>query len=260
MYECIALVAHRLEGIETQWDSAKLEKKIKEYFNKAGKNMVFKGKKLAAAIDEYVDNAMGSVFAGLGDREWLNTEEGDMTLILDAGIKDLFPGSLFKNVSQDDFEALVMASYDRAFDQQRFWPIMSEAVAAHVSGPKIKKKVWSAVDQARKDAVAANLTAPEEYVMQWVTQSIGILAMTCQNGLEAAISAEDMVKLFGALLEAGGLPTSVILAEGEAVPLHTVEEAVATAYLEHAPPAAEDLGEAPPAKRAKGVFDAFGAS
>jgi len=264
MYEVISLVAHGLEGIETEWDTAKLEKKLKEYFNKAGKNMKFAGKKLQAAIDEYCDNAMSSICSGLGERTWLHTQEGDMVLILDAGIKDLFPGSLFKNVSQDDFEAMVLASYDRAFDEQRFWPILSEAVASNVNGPKTKKKVWNAVDAARKEAVAAGLTDPSEFVAHWVARSVALLAAaSSQSGLSSSVEADKMTTLFQTLLEAEGLPTFVVGEEGAGAPTQVVEEAVGAAYLEHEPPEAE-LGELaaedgePPAKKKKGVYSAFG--
>jgi len=268
IYEMIALVAFGLKGVETQWDTPKLEKKLKEYFNKAGRNIVFKGKKLNVAINEYVDNAMSSVFAGLGDRDWINTEVGDMTLILDAGIKAIFPGSLFRDVTQDDFEAMVLEAYDKAFDEQRFWPILSEAVSANVTGPKIKKKVWNAIDAARKETAKLNLGTAEEFVSKWCTSSVNTLA-TSHGGLEGIMDAETCVTLFSTILETGGLPSSVASPE-EVPPIHAVEEAVANSYLLHAPAEAEpDLeaeladegGEiAPPAaKRARGaVFDAFG--
>lgn len=258
MYEVIALVAHGLEGIETEWDTAKLEKKLKEYFNKGSKNMKFAGKTLEASIDEYVDKVMSSVFSGLGERAWLQTQEGDMVLILDAGIKDTFPGSLFKNVTQDDFEAMVLASYDRAFDEQRFWPILSEAVNSNVSGPKIKKKVWNAVDAARKEASNAGLAAPDEFTAHWVARSVALLAASHQGGLEQCMEADKMVTFFQTLLETNGLPTFVMGEDGAAAPVNVLEEAVGAAYLEHGSPEEGEAEGAPAAKKQKGIFDAFG--
>lgn len=265
IYEMVALVADSLREVETQWDTLKLEKKLKEYFNKASKNIVFKGKKLSAAIDEYVDNCMGSVFAGLGDREWLNSEVGDMTLLLDAGIKGNFPAGLFHGVSQDDFEAMVVKAYERSFDEQMFWPILTEAVSANVTGPKIKKKVWNAIDEARKETVKLGLGSADEFVSKWCINSVNALAVSTHGGLEGCLDAETCVRLFATLLETGGLPPGVALGQGEAPPMHAVEEAISTVYLQHAPVEPDlaaalgmsgELG-APPAKRMKGTFDAF---
>merc|ERR1740121_2976250 len=137
---------------------------------------------------------------------------------------------------------MVLASYDRAFDEQRFWPILSEAVASNVSGPKIKKKVWNAVDAARKEAVAAGLTDPSEFAAHWVTRSVALLAANSQSGLSSSLEADKMTTLFQTLLEAEGMPTFVAGEEGAGAPTQVVEETVGAAYLEHEPPEAE-LGE-----------------
>merc|ERR1719356_969645 len=157
-----------LAELEKEWDADKLSQKLKEYFNKASKNLSFRGKALPDLINEYADNVMGSIFASLGDREWLHSGQADFLLCVDAGIKDNFPGHLLRNVQQVDFEQMVLAAYDRAFDEQRFSPILSEAVPTVVSGPKIKKKVWNSVDQGRKDVVMSGTADIEEFTTTWI--------------------------------------------------------------------------------------------
>jgi len=242
-----------LAEMEKEWDSDKLGKKLKEYFNKASKHLTFRGRGLPELINEYADNAIGSIFAGLGDREWLYTGQADFLLLVDAGIKDTFPGHLLRNVEQLDFEQMVLAAYDRAFDEQRFCPILSEAVPAVVSGPKIKKKVWNSVDQGRKDAIMSGTADIEEFTNTWINASIAHLSQASQGSPDATMTADLAVKLFQTLLEGNALPLAMT---SEAVaPVHLVEEAVTNAYTEHT--AEEDAWEsAPPAKRQK-AFSAW---
>jgi hypothetical protein len=242
-----------LAEMETEWDADKLAKKLKEYFNKASKNLTFRGKALPDLVNEYADNAMGSIFAGLGDREWLYTGQADFLLLVDAGIKDTFPAYLLKGVQQLDFEQMVLAAYDRAFDEQRFCPILSEAVPAAVSGPKIKKKVWNAIDQGRKDAVMSGVTDIEEFTNTWINTSIAHLSEASQGSPEATMAPELAVKLFQTLLEGNALPLA--LTQEAVAPVHLVEEAVSNAYTEHTVPE-EAWASAPPAKKQK-AFSAW---
>lgn len=239
--EAVAAMIH----LESQWDQQKLEKKLREYFNKGAKNMEFRSKPLPALIDEYADNAMGSVFAGLGDREWLYTGQADFLLILDAGIKDNFPGHLLRQVTQVEFEQLVLAAYERAFDEQRFCPILTEAVGAAVSGPKITKKVWNAIDQGRKDTVKQGVDNVEDFTVTWIGTAIAYLSEKSQGAPEASLPVEVCSQLFQGLLENGGLPLR-LTAEAEP-PLQLVDEAVQGAYLEHTIP--EDAYGQPAAKK-----------
>jgi len=240
-----------IEGEEKEWDQSKLEKKLRDYFNKASKHLTFRGTKLPALINEYADNAMSSVFAGLGDREWLYSGKVDFLLCIDAGIKETFPGHLLRNLQQHDFEPLVLAAYDRAFDEQRFYPILSDAVPNVVSGPKIKKKVWNSVDAGRKEAVATGTEDAEEFTATWISQSIAHLAQASQGSPDGTMSSELCAQLFHLLLEGGGLPMK--MTQEQVPPTHLVDEAVSAGYLEHA---AQEEAEAawsagPPAKRQK---------
>jgi len=248
--EAVATIA----PLEKEWDEAKLEKKLKEYFYKASKQLTFRGRGLPELINEYADNAMGSIFAGLGDRDWLYTGQADFLLCVDAGIKDTFPGHVLRGVEQLDFEQLVLAAYDRAFDEQRFCPILSEAVPTVVSGPKIKKKVWNSIDQGRKDSVMSGTSDIDEFTSTWINGSIAHLSEASQGHPEATMEPELAVKLFSMLLEGNALPLT-LTQEGATAPVHLVEEAVAAAYAEHTV-ADEAEAAGPPAKRQK-AFSAW---
>lgn len=227
--DAVAAMIH----LETQWDAAKMEKKLKEYFNKAAKNLQMRpGKGIADLIQEYADNAIGSIFAGLGDREWLYTGQADFLLILDAGIKDNFPGHLLHGLSQLEFEQAVLAAYEKAFDEQRFCPILSDCVSATVTGPKIKKKVWNSLDAGRKEAVASEAITVEDFTTTWIGSSVAHLSQSSQGSPESTMPPEQCSQLFVALLEGGALPTS-LTAEGAEAPLMLVEDTVKNAYVEH---------------------------
>lgn len=248
MYSAITEAVASMIHLETQWDATKLEKKLRDYFNKAAKNLQFRGRSVADLINEYADNAVGSIFAGLGDREWLYSGQVDFLLILDAGIKDTFPGQLLRGVSQMEFEQMVLAAYERAFDEQRFCPILSEAVSAAVSGPKLKKKVWNAMDAGRKEAVASASNV-DDFATMWINSTIAHLSALSQGSPESTIPAEQCIQLFHTLLEGGALPIS--LTQEAEPPVHLVEEAVQGAYIEHTILDNEWTATGPPAKKMK---------
>merc|ERR1719235_460251 len=64
--EAVTPIAH-MEGVLEQ---NKLEKRIRDYFSKAAKGLEFY-KPFADVVNEYADKVFSSMFAGLGDREWL---------------------------------------------------------------------------------------------------------------------------------------------------------------------------------------------
>jgi hypothetical protein len=229
-----------LATMETDWDSEKLSKKLREYFNKGAKNMTFNRRKLPDLIAEYTNNAMGSVFAGLGDREWLTSGQADFLMVIDAGIKDHFPAKLLANVEQLEFEQQVLAAYDQAFEENRFCPILSEAVPTVVSGPKIKKKVWNAVEAGRKAAQASGTEDVAEFTSTLVDNAIKDLSENSFGSPESTMTAEQAVKLFVTLLEAGALPLALQAANPQP-PVHILEEAVTNAYAQHTIPEGQDV-------------------
>lgn len=232
--------------LEKDWDAPKLEKKLHEYFKKGPKNMSFKNTGLEDLVNEYADNVMASIFAGLGDREWLYSGQVDFLLCVDAGIKDSFPGVMLRNVAQTDFEQMVLGAYERAFDEQRFCPLLTEAVTSSVQGPKAKKKVWNAIDESRKETVLAGHNEVADFTATWINHAVRLLSAASQGCPEATYEPASMAQLFQTLLESGALPTAMGV---EQVPLHVVEPSVDAAYIEHT--AGEDEAWEPAPKKMK---------
>lgn len=229
----IAEAIEQLLKLGVSIDQEKMQSKLNEYFRKAAKNCSFKGRpKLDVLINEFADNALGSIFAGLGDQEWLYTGQADFLLVLDAGIKDNFPAWMLKNVPQLEFEQMVLAAYERAFEEQRFGPILSEIVPQIVSGPKTKKKVWNCADEGRKVAMQSGTMSVEEFTSTWINSAIQNLSQATQGSPDSTMEPQDAVKMFVSLLEGGALPLSM-MPDGTIPPVHIVEEAVTNAYTEH---------------------------
>jgi len=254
--------------LEKEWDESKLQKKLREYFNKGAKSLNFRSKPLWEVINEYADNVFGSLFAGLGDREWLVTGQADFILVLDAGIRDNFPKQALASIPKNEFEKMVLAAHDRSFEENRFGPILTEAVNSAVQGPKTKRRVWNAIEAGRKEA-ASSATRMEDFAACWINKTIAMIGEGTHGDPESVITADSASELFHSLIEGGGLPLAMTQESGHPPrgwPL--IDEAVQTAYITHvafengaAESGGQSGGQAPPAKRrkaaAQGPFSAF---
>mmetsp|Transcript_43119 Transcript_43119/g.99327 ORF Transcript_43119/g.99327 Transcript_43119/m.99327 type:complete len:287 (+) Transcript_43119:57-917(+) len=206
LWKAINDTVQTLSAVDPGMDASKLESKLTGYFRKGGSKLNFDGKDLLELVNEYADSALGSVFAGLGDKEWLYNGQCDLLLVLDAGIKDTFPAPVVSSVTQQDFEQIVLAAYDRAFEEQRFGPILTEAVSAHCQGPKAKKKVWTAVDLGRKEASLTDAVTPEDFIQLFVDSSIKQLADASGGYPDQALDKDTAVAFFTAVVMGGGMP------------------------------------------------------
>jgi hypothetical protein len=258
LWQAVSEAVVGIMEFEKEWDQNKLEKKIREYFNKAAKNMNVTNARLFECINEYADNVFSSLFAGLGDREWLFSGQADFILVLDAGIKDNFPPHLISKIPQAEFEQMVLAAHDRAFEEQRFGPLLTEAMNGVVSGPKTKKRVWNAVEQGRKDA-ASSAVNHEDFTAHWINRTIELLSEAMHGEPEACLAADSAGQLFHALVEGGGLPLAMTQESGlppEGWPL--VDEAIQTAYLTHTVPYDDSSGGGQTAPAPVAVAPSYG--
>jgi len=221
--EAVASMSH----LETEWDTEKLEIKLREYFRKGTKNMEFVGRGMEACINEYADNVMASLFAGLGDREWLVSGQVDFLVVFDAAVKDLFPGKKMRYVKQTDFETWCLMAYSRAFDEQRIFPLLSEIIPTVISGPKLKRKVWTAVEEGRKHAV--NMWPPnaEDFAKEWINKAVKLIAEESQGNPALTLETPGFIQLFLSLLNANALPMTY---KEHPVPLEVVGPVVTEAY------------------------------
>lgn len=233
VHEAVEPIAH----LETQLDRIKLEKRVREYFTKGAKNLDYGSKSWDALVNEYCDNVYSSLFCGLGDREWL--ADTDFLLVVDAGIKDLFPRYVIQDVPQWAFEQTVLRASDRACDVQRYWSYRWETIQREVTGKVTQKKVRDACDSGREVAYERTLGAQgkgqsggvEAFVFIWASAAITSLARVTQGDPASLLPEEQAVRVFQALVQEGGLPLPLVQEEG--VPPKdwpAVAQAVAEAY------------------------------
>jgi hypothetical protein len=227
--DAIAPVAH----LEKDWDNNKLEKKLREYFKKAAKDLEFDQKPWQELVNDYADNVFSSLCSALGDREWMRQGQADFIFCMDAGVKDNFPRTLIQNLIQEDFEQVVLAAHDRACEEQRILPLVWEAVQRHIHAPKVRNKVYNAIDAGRKQAV---LTARslEDVVSIWIDTAVRQLGQENHGSPSYAMDSSTACDLFHALLDAECLPRLLLQVTGPPPPRwRHVDEETRTAYAKY---------------------------
>lgn len=231
--EAVAPIA----DLEHEWDSLKLAKKIRDYFRRGAKGLLFGRKPWDQLVNDYADAVFGSLFTSLADREWLT--EADLLLVLDAAIKDTFPPHILAQVPQYLFERTVLAAHDRAFEEQRYLLILWKVCQETVPGDKSRKKVYNAGEAGRKEAVncprgelSANVV--EDFAGRWINKTIGALGKSTQGELEWTLPEQLAVQWFHTLVEAGALPLGLVRKHGHPPRgWRFVDETVHQAYLAH---------------------------
>lgn len=230
--ETVATFAH----LETEWDSEKLETKILEYINKAGKNLDMY-KSLQEIIDEYTNNALSCMFASLGDRDWLSAGGVDFSLVLMAGCKDAIPATLLNTVSQEEFEQMVLQAHAVRFEDQRFGPMLTEALAnSEITGPKMKKKVWNAFNDGRTKAFTPGATTVDDFTTEWIKATVSLLNEEW-GGASSVVDEVTAAALFHSLIKAQALPIALTQEAGAGYPPEgwpLVEETISEVYAEAA--------------------------
>jgi len=227
-------IAQTLVGIVE--DDATLMK-IRHYLYKGSKNIDFKGGDLAVMINEYTENVLVSLFTGFGDQEWMITGQADFLLALDAGIRKVFPVKVMKLLDEATYEETLRAAHDKIFEENRVYPMQTDAVKAVVTGPKITKRVYNAVDAGRNDAYnglgnAWEAQGPlEDYTCRWIDRTIAHLSEENDGVPEQYLPMEAASTMFHQLLDTGCTPVALV-AETGAPPQDwaVVDAALAQAY------------------------------
>lgn len=203
---------------EHELDQNKLEKRIRDCFRKGAKGLAFHGKPWYQLINEYADTVFAAVFNSLGDKEWL--PQCDFLLCLDAGIKDNFPKQVISRVPQLEFERIVLSSHDRAVEEQRILPILWEVVTSTIEGPKGKKKVNLALEEAWKEAMEASGQHKDAqgFVEQWINGSIARLSAVSQGEPQWVLEPQMANQVFDTLLQAGAMPFALVEQHGPPPP------------------------------------------
>ncbi|CAE8607604.1 unnamed protein product, partial [Polarella glacialis] len=192
-----------IASLETEWDTPKLEKRIKQYFRNASKNLEFHAKPWNLLIEEYTDTVFASIFQALHDRSWLN--QVDFLMVFDAAIKELFPKHVLAHVPAPSFERCVLQAHDRAFEEQRFAPMLWEVLFTKLPDKSTKNRVYNAVEAARKEAAISGTSnggnPVEEFTSAWLGFSIQKLRAECGAMLESVLPPHVAAEIFHGLIQ-----------------------------------------------------------
>eukprot|EP00928_Gymnodinium_smaydae_P079870 TRINITY_DN636_c0_g1_i1.p1 TRINITY_DN636_c0_g1~~TRINITY_DN636_c0_g1_i1.p1 ORF type:complete len:405 (+),score=54.37 TRINITY_DN636_c0_g1_i1:69-1217(+) len=220
-----------VEHLETEYDPEKLRQKVCNYFRKAGKGLDT-NQPIKSLIDEIADRAFSSLFAGLHSRDWVH--KADFIFVLDAACKEILPPRLLQRVSQQEFEAIILAANDRAFEEQRFSPIAWEVVPAFSEEKSVQKKLLWAITEGRKDAATGKHAAQgdvQDFAKRWIGCSVAILRGNGEDVSEL-LPVERAVELFTKLVDDGALPVGLVADAQDDPPVapELIDEVVRDAY------------------------------
>jgi hypothetical protein len=253
IWEATTKVVEPVIHLERELDQNKLEKRIRDTFKKASKDMNFRAKPWWELIGEYAENAFTGLFNSLGDRDWLVNYQCDLLPCLDAGIKDCFPREVLQPVMRVDFEQTVLAAYDRFFQEQRNLPVIWEGMEKFVEGPKGKKKVFAALQTGWKQAfVQFAQYDVQSFVGCWIETFLAELALVTNGEPQYTLEQESCVQLFDGFLQNGTVPYNLIEQFGPPPARWPfVHQTIRQAYKTHSTPE-EDWGKSSKKRRSWG--------
>jgi len=223
-------------AFETEMDTSRLEKRIRDAFKRGAKGLVYSAKPWTVLVNDYADSVFSSIFSGLGEsRPWLCRV--DFVLALDAGIKEFFPPCVLCELHQQEFERTVLAAHDRAFEEQRYFPLLWNTVCPPIVQETSRKKVCKAAEFGRTTAMQAMRNGPvqmKEFVSRWIDLTIMQLSKVSQGFCEDVLREPSAVELFNNMIVQGALPLS-LTSEYGLPPDHWpfVEFSVHQAYVAH---------------------------
>eukprot|EP00927_Polykrikos_kofoidii_P029585 TRINITY_DN2556_c0_g1_i1.p1 TRINITY_DN2556_c0_g1~~TRINITY_DN2556_c0_g1_i1.p1 ORF type:complete len:373 (-),score=38.34 TRINITY_DN2556_c0_g1_i1:159-1277(-) len=208
--DALAQIAH----LEHEWDLPKLEKRIRIYGKNAAKTLEFGKKPWQQLVQDYADRFFSSIFHGLGDRKWLNRI--DFAMVIHAGVKAMFPDHLLERVPPSSFECVVLNAHDRAFEEQRFVPLLWETLRRYPFSKKEQSRVYAAFEAGRKEAAVSTNGQVDDFVRWWVMKTFEHLQGSCAiHGPPAeTVSMVDFAQIVHDLLQADGLPLPLTASRG----------------------------------------------
>jgi hypothetical protein len=213
-----------IKHLEKELDFDKLRWKVASVFRKMSNSMSFQGP-LQKLIDEYADKSFQQLAGSIGDRDWL--PQVDLTLVLDAAVKQGFPPNILAQAGPLGVESMVVASYDRAFDEIRVLGLLWQCLQGRVEGKKTQNKAYAALESCRLEAVRmfptstsdriltdvelqlASLPALEKvqrFISRWVRGAIDTIAKAHGGDPSSTLSQENACQMFQKLLQSGTLP------------------------------------------------------
>jgi hypothetical protein len=194
----------------------KLEKRLYAFFRKPVKALNFDNAPWTEVLNTYADAVFGGIFGGLGDKEWLH--HIDFLLCLDSAVKDNFPKHVLQHVPQMEFEKAVLAAHDRAYEEQRIFPILWKIVQQMVDGPKAKKKVYNSIEEGWKIAFRGETVyyqnPAQNFVGTWIDSTISLLSGVSQQEPQWVLDPELAAQVFNRALAEGAMPYTITSLHG----------------------------------------------
>mmetsp|Transcript_23738 Transcript_23738/g.44852 ORF Transcript_23738/g.44852 Transcript_23738/m.44852 type:complete len:327 (+) Transcript_23738:13-993(+) len=206
-----------VQHLEKEWEAAKLSKRIRDYFKKAAKSLDYQDRSWLGLVNDYADSVFSSIFQAIGDRPWL--DQVDFIFVLDAGIKEFFPGHVLRNVTQQELQRSVLAAHDRAFEEQRYLPKLWEFLESLGLYGKTRKKAYDSVDEGRKVALRymREPSSPDEvkaFVSRWVDSALHHLHRCTQGDPASVLDERQATFVFKRLLQEGCMPIPLLAEHG----------------------------------------------
>merc|ERR1711957_1078058 len=87
-------------------------------------------------------------------------------------------------------------------------PICTNCVNGAVSGPKIRKKVWSALEGGRKEAIE-NSEDLDSFLQNWINGTIVMISQGSQGHPQGVMEEDIAVQLFSELVVANAIPLAL---------------------------------------------------
>ncbi|CAE8617918.1 unnamed protein product, partial [Polarella glacialis] len=116
-------------------------------------------------------------------------------------------------VPAPSFERCVLQAHDRAFEEQRFAPMLWEVLFTKLPDKSTKNRVYNAVEAARKEAAISGTSnggnPVEEFTSAWLGFSIQKLRAECGAMLESVLPPHVAAEIFHGLIQAGSLPVGL---------------------------------------------------
>jgi hypothetical protein len=225
LYDAIVESIQPILQLETELAVDKLQNKIYQYFQRAGKSAAELGSTWQEIVRGYADKVFDSLWAALGDREWL--DKVDFTFCIFAGLQaycqEQLAAANVPEQSSEEYMQVVARDVEDAFDSCRYYVYSDPIYKSTVNGPKAIKKVQQTVDAAREAVVKQDQCTPDEFISNWVSLAAKKLS---ESG---SLPKEVAVRLFTALIkEAGGVPRKLVDGSGG-----LVIDAIAAEIQEH---------------------------
>lgn len=206
----IALSSAGMDEEEDAVEAARVRAKITKFARSAGEGLDCSGhsEPLDAIIRQVCRNFFAEVCGFYYERKWLSNAH--FQFAIDSAIKELVPASVLRGVGvgveAPTLDALIYESHDIAFEEQRFLPSMWEIVRPLVNGPKVKKKVYKAMEQGRYHALTGSvhegfgIVKAESFLVAWVSACLKQLAEDARGDPEALIDRAKLLEIFNCLL------------------------------------------------------------